>query len=224
MGTSPPPRGGFGSIMRLLPMLSKLDSFFRADRAFVFLVTFRWAALLPAIWILVAGGAQSGPWQLWIMGAAFAVNLAITLANRWLNRWVVRHPPLLSMDLLFMGATLALSGGAHSPYYLYALSPLLAGAFLFQVRGALSVSLAFTPLYLLANALRPGSAGLPAPERVVVITELAGVWFLPVLFAYPARLLKVINQARDDLATARDELARKDENLSLAHRQLEIIH
>jgi signal transduction histidine kinase len=205
-------------------MLSKLDSFFRADRAFVFLVTFRWAALLPAIWILVAGGAQSGPWQLWIMGAAFAVNLAITLANRWLNRWVVRHPLLLGMDLLFMGATLALSGGAHSPYYLYALSALLAGAFLFQVRGALIVSLVFTPLYLIANTVAYGGASLSAADGVIVITELAGIWLLPVLFAYPARLLKVINQARDELARARDELAEKHQNLTVAHRQLEIIH
>src|SRR5512142_1434720 len=139
-GIFPPPRGGFRSIMRLLPMLSRLDSFFRADHPFVFLVTFRWAALLPALWMLVTGGAQLGTWQLWILGAALAVNLAITLANRWLNRWVVRYPPLLGLDLLFMGAILALSGGAHSPYYLYALSPLLAGAFLFQMRGALVVS------------------------------------------------------------------------------------
>ena len=205
-------------------MLSKLDSFFRADRALVFLVTFRWAALLPALWVVIAGEPQRTAWSIWIFAAATLVNLGITLVNRRLNEMVARFPALLGLDLLFVGGILALSGGAYSPYYLYALSPLLAGAFLFQVRGALGVSLAFTPLYLLANALRPGSAGLPAPERVVVITELAGVWFLPVLFAYPARLLKVINQARDDLATARDELAQKHENLSLAHRQLEIIH
>ncbi|MGE5248664.1 MAG: histidine kinase [Bacteroidota bacterium] len=205
-------------------MLSKLDSFFRTDHAFVFLVTFRWAALLPALWMLVAGGTQPGPWNLWIFGAALAVNVAITLANRWLNRWVLRYPLLLGADLLFMGAILALSGGAHSPYYLYALSPLLAGAFLFQMRGALVVSLVFTPLYLVANALTSGGVSLSASDGVIVITELAGVWFLPVLFAYPARLLKILNQAGDDLARARDELAEKHEKLSLAHRQLEIIH
>ncbi len=205
-------------------MLSKLDSFFRADRAFVFLVTFRWAALLPALWVMVAGEPPSTASGIWILAAAVLANLGITLVNRRLNEIVIRLPALLGLDLLFMGGILALSGGAYSPYYLYALSPLLAGAFLFQVRGALSVSLAFTPLYLLANALKSGAAGLPASEGVVVITELAGVWFLPVLFAYPARLLKILNQARDDLAIARDELAQKHENLTVAHRQLEIIH
>ncbi len=210
--------------MRLLPMLSKLDSFFRADRAFVFLVTFRWAALLPAIWMWAAGGVQAGTWALWILGAALAANLAITLANRWLNQRVIQYPPLLAVDLVFMGAILAFSGGAHSPYYLYALSPLLAGAFLFQMRGALLVSSVFTPLYLIANALPSGGVSLSASDGVIVITELAGIWLLPILFAYPARLLKIINQARDDLALARDQLAQKHENLSLAHRQLEIIH
>ncbi len=205
-------------------MLSKLDSFFRADHAFVFLVTFRWAALLPALWMLAAGEPQSGMGPLLIFVAALVVNLAITLANLWLNQRVVRFPLLLGVDLVFMGAILALSGGAHSAYYLYALSPLLAGAFLFQMRGAVLVSAVFTPLYLVANTITSGGASLSASDGVIVITELAGVWLLPVLFAYPARLLKIINQARDDLARTGDELAEKHGKLSLAHRQLEIIH
>ncbi len=205
-------------------MLSRLDSYFRPDRAFVFLVTFRWAALLPALWVLVANGTDAAPWRFWIFAAALLANLGITLVNRRLNEAVMRFPLLLGLDLLFVGGILALSGGAYSPYYLYALSPLLAGAFLFEVRGALIASLVFTPLYLLANALKFDATSLPASEAVVVITELAGIWLFPVLFAYPARLLKIINHARDELALARDELAEKHEKLSLAHRQLEIIH
>lgn len=205
-------------------MLSKFDSYFRPDRAFVFLVTFRWAALLPALWVLAAGGMQAAPWRFWIFAAALLANLAITMVNRRLNEAVMKFPLLLGLDLLFVGGILGLSGGAYSPYYLYALSPLLAGAFLFEVRGALVVSLVFTPLYLMANVLRFDATSLPAAEVVVVITELAGIWLLPVLFAYPARLLKILNHARDELAVARDELAEKHEKLSVAHRQLEIIH
>ena len=203
-------------------MLSKLDSFFGSDRAFLLLVIFRWAALTPAVWMLVAG--RTGPLPAWTLGVAVLVNLAISLFNRRLNKWVVHFPLLLGLDLLLMTGLLAFSGGSRSPYYLYALSPLLAGAFFFQLSGALSVSLVFTPLYLLANALAPASAGLQASDNGIVVTELAGIWLIPVLFAYPARLLKTINQARDDLARARDELAEKHENLSVAHRQLEIIH
>jgi signal transduction histidine kinase len=56
------------------------------------------------------------------------------------------------------------------------------------------------------------------------MTQLAGLWLFPILFAYPSTLLKDINRAREDLSGARDELAQKHENLETAHRQLEIIH
>jgi signal transduction histidine kinase len=56
------------------------------------------------------------------------------------------------------------------------------------------------------------------------MTQLAGIWFIPTLFAYPSALLKDINRAREELSKARDELAQKHENLETVHRQLEIIH
>ena len=56
------------------------------------------------------------------------------------------------------------------------------------------------------------------------MTQLAGIWLFPILFAYPSTLLKDINRAREELSSARDELAQKHENLATAHRQLEIIH
>jgi signal transduction histidine kinase len=91
------------------------------------------------------------------------------------------------------------------------------------MRGALTASFAFTPLYLLSNYFGSQSTNSQA-ELVVSLTQLAGIWLIPILFAYPSTLLKDISQAREDLTTARDELARKHENLSVAHRQLEIIH
>ncbi|MEW5831179.1 MAG: sensor histidine kinase, partial [Chloroflexota bacterium] len=104
------------------------------------------------------------------------------------------------------------------PYYLYALNPLLAGAFFFQMRGALTASAIFTPLYLAAYYF-----GAQA-DVIQFISQLAGIWLIPILSAYPSTLLKDINQAREDLSTARDELAQKHANLETAHRQLEIIH
>jgi signal transduction histidine kinase len=117
---------------------------------------------------------------------------------------------------------LAISGGSHSPYYLYALSPLLAGAFFFQMRGAIAASLTFTPLYILVNSL--GTQINSTTDNITLMTQLASIWLIPILFAYPSTLLKDINRAREDLSNARDELAEKHENLETAHRQLEIIH
>jgi len=158
----------------------------------------------------------------WSLAIAVLVNLLITTFNRPLNELVINHPILLGIDLLFSAFILSISGGYHSPYFLYALSPLLAGAFFFQVRGAIAVSITFTPLYFLANSL--GAQVNSTTDTIALMTQLAGIWLIPILFAYPSILLKDINRAREELSGARDELAQKHENLETAHRQLEIIH
>jgi len=205
-------------------MQAKLVSFFHIGRAFSFLLAYRWASLLPVLLTLnFEGRSEQILPPIQVFGIAFVVNLTILLVNRQLNKLVIAHPALLGIDLFFSAGILTISGGANSPYYLYALSPLLAGAFFFQMRGALAVSSTFTPLYLLSNYF--GSQTLnPQTELVVLITQLAGIWLIPILFAYPSALLKDINQAREELTNARDELAQKHENLTTAHRQLEIIH
>jgi signal transduction histidine kinase len=205
-------------------MLEQLTSFFHPSRVFSFLVAYRWASLLPTLLTLNLGrqpGQLLSP--VLVFAIAFLANLIIFLTNRQLNKLVVQHPAFLGIDLLFSAGILAISGGANSSYYLYALSPLLAGAFFFQMRGALVVSTAFTPLYLLSNyfGLQTGNS---QAELVEAMTQLAGIWLIPVLFAYPSALLKDISQAREELSNARDELAHKHENLANAHRQLEIIH
>lgn len=205
-------------------MPTKLITFIHPNRVFSFLVAFRWASLIPALLTL------STEYQLHqllppvlVLGIALLANLIISLANRQLNQLVINHPTLISIDLLLSAGILVLSGGSHSPYYLYALSPLLAGAFFFQMRGALTTSLVFTPLYLIGSYLNSQTT-LEQTDLIGLITQLAGIWLIPILFAYPSILLKDINQAREELTTARDELTQKHENLATAHRQLEIIH
>jgi signal transduction histidine kinase len=205
-------------------MFKKLQPLYRENRIFTFLVIYRWASLLPALIILnFEEPSENIPSPLLVFGIAFLANLAIFLVNRQLNQLVVDHPALLGVDLVFSAGTLAISGGTNSPYYLYALSPLLAGAFFFQMRGALTVASLFTPLYFFSNFFAARTLTLQA-EFVVLMTQVAGIWLIPILFAYPSTLLKSINQARDELTHARDELAQKHENLATAHRQLEIIH
>src|SRR6266498_417662 len=205
-------------------MFAKLVTFFHVSRIFTFLLAFRWAALIPGLLTLGIAN-QSGQLlsPILVFSVALIANLFISLANRQLNQLVIDHPTFIGIDLLFSSAILAVSGGSHSPYYLYALSPLLAGAFFFQMRGALSVSAVFTSLYLMGNYLN--SQTMVAQADIITITsQLAGIWLIPILFAYPSILLKDINKAREELASTRDELTQKHENLATAHRQLEIIH
>jgi len=205
-------------------MFAKLVTFFHPNRVFSFLVAFRWAALLPGLLTL---GIANQPGQLLppvlVFGITLLANLFISLINRSLNQLVTNNPILISTDLLFSAGLLAISGGTHSPYYLYALSPLLAGAFFFRMRGAIIASTIFTPLYLISSYLNSHTVFVQS-EIIALITQLAGIWLIPILFAYPSILLKDITQAREELTAARDELAQKHENLAIAHRQLEIIH
>jgi signal transduction histidine kinase len=201
-------------------MIATLVTFFHPSRVFSFLVAFRWASLIPGLLTLGIANQPGRISPVLVFGIALLGNLFISLANRKLNQLVIDHPVLLIVDLVFTAGLLAVSGGTHSPYYLYALSPLLAGAFFFQMRGALVVSLIFTPLYLLGNYYQPTQA----MDTIVLMIQLAGIWLIPILFAYPSSLLKDVNQAREELARARDELVQKHASLETAHRQLEIIH
>jgi len=203
-------------------MYEKLQAIFPANRIFTSLVIFRWASLIPALLSLNYDGAQSIVSSLAVFGIATLATVIISVFNRTLNQLVLDHPATLAVDLLFSAGILAMSGGASSPYYLYALSPLLAGAFFFQVPGAIGASAVFTPLYLLANAL--GTPVSATGDTLTLMTRLTAIWLIPVLFAYPSTLLKAISRAREELSNARDELAKKHENLAAAHRQLEIIH
>ena len=206
-------------------MYKKLLSVFQTNRVFAFLVIFRWASLLPALLNLNFENQTDRQilHPIIVLGVALLVNLVISLTNRPLNKLVIEHPTFLGIDLIFTAGVLAASGGIHSPYYLYALSPLLAGAFFFQMRGALISSLIFTPLYL-AGVFFSAQLTSVQTDVAFLTTQFAGIWLIPTLFAYPSILLKDINRARDELTTARDELAQKHENLATAHRQLEIIH
>ena len=201
-------------------MLRSIKSIFRTNRIFLFLVIFRWASLTPAWLTLNYENGQSILSPLVVLSIAIFTNTIVSIFNHRLNQLVVDRPYVMSFDLLFSAFILAVSGGSHSPYYLYALSPLLAGAFFFQARGAFLVSLIFTLLYLFSNYFYSAQPS----DRIILMTQLVGIWLFPILFAYPSTLLRDINRAREELSSARDELTQKHEHLSIAHRQLEIIH
>ncbi len=201
-------------------MLKNIRSVFHTNRIFLFLVIFRWASLFPVLMTLNQNSVQPVLSSLTVLLVTVIVNTIVSTFNKSLNQLVIDRPYAMSIDLLFSAFILTVSGGTHSPYYLYALSPLLAGAFFFQARGALLTSLLFTPLYLLSNYFHP----IQTSDNIALMTQLAGIWLFPILFAYPSTLLKDINRAREELSNARDELSQKHEHLSTAHRQLEIIH
>jgi len=186
-------------------MIKKIEAVFHTNRVFIFLVFFRWVSLLPALLALTVENKTILP-PLIVFTVVTLENLFISVFNQPLNKIAAEYPVFLGLDILFSMLTLSVSGGSHSPYYLYALSPLLAAAFFFQIRGAIIASVVFTPLYFFANIF----ASQTSPDTITLATHIAGIWLFPILFAYPSTLLKSINQTTEEL--------------SAAHRQLEIIH
>jgi signal transduction histidine kinase len=197
------------------------------EQIFLFLLAYRWASLLPALWLISSqpGGYSLLPPGL-LLGIDLFYNLVITLFHKTFNRVLVQRPALLGLDILFTTSLIAASGGTRSPFYLYALSPLLAGAFFFQMRGAIAAAGAFTPLYLaglLVSQANSTQAGVYT-EVDALLTQLAGAWLIALSFGYPSVLLKRLRQAHDDLKLARDALSEQNTDLVNAHQQLRIIH
>ena len=99
-------------------MLKSVESVFRTNRIFLFLVIFRWASLIPALLTLAQNDNPSVLSPLAVSIIAIFVNAVISIFNRNLNQLVVDHPYTMSIDLLFSAFILTVSGGSHSPYYL----------------------------------------------------------------------------------------------------------
>ncbi len=175
-------------------------------RIFNLLILYRWLSLIPALiflWLNLAVG--NGLLLGGLLLAATGSTLLITLRAEWLNRLLRRWPPMLTLDLAFCAALIALSGGLHSPYYLYSLSPLLAAAFFFQVRGALLAATGFVPLFIVAIVLADG-----AFDWITLVAQIVGFYLIGGVIGYQPTLLARLSRARDDLERA--------------HRDLNVIH
>ena len=189
------------------------------QRKFVFLLGYRWASLLPVLWLLFSGedtfhNSVLPPWAMFSL--ATAITLVITVSYKKINSLVKKNPWIFGFDLLLSAAIIAISGGSFSPYYLYSLSPLLAAAFFFNIRGALYSSLVFTPLYITAINIFP-TEPLPAISAIDLFTKIVGIWLVPPLVGNFTSIVQQLQNTQEVLETQNEELA-------LSHRQLRIIH
>ncbi|MFQ5409159.1 MAG: GAF domain-containing sensor histidine kinase [Anaerolineales bacterium] len=175
-------------------------------RVMTMLIGYRWLSLLPPLVFLVVDQPPS-ILHVSILLTMIALNTIVSVFSRPLNRVLLRIPYLLGLELAAMAALLALTNGPRSPYGLLALAPLLAGAFFFQLRGALLATTAFVPLYVGAQLLlvEPGATAWDA-----VWLQVAGLYVMATTFGYASLLLAQLRQTRDVTAQA--------------HRDLEVIH
>lgn len=189
------------------------------------LLFFRWASLVPAliVWLISPAAA---PLTGWALLALAAITSVISLRHRALNRQLQQTPWLLAVDLALSAAAVALTGGAVSPFYFHALSPILAAAFFFKIRGGLTTAFAFTPLYISAlfYAQRQPTVVVPSSiELYLGLTQLFTVYLIAVIFGYSARLLETLRQQTDRLSRTSQELMQSNAELEHMNQQLRLI-
>lgn len=176
----------------------------RPGPIFRLLILYRWISLVPPL-VAILLGDDLGPSQLAALAVAVALNLLITVMYRTLNRAVLERPWLLGVDLFLAVGLVAWTGGWQTPYYLYALSPLFAAAFFFQLRGALITATGFALLYL-AAVLVAYNADDVAPDWLAVATAVVGAYLIGGAFGFASDLVQRLRLARDELAEANRDL------------------
>lgn len=180
---------------------------------FGLLVLYRWLSLVAPLLSLLSE-SQTVATGLPALSLAVIPNLLITFNAERVNRLLRRHPALLATDLLLVSTLVAITGGATSPYFLYALSPLIAAAFFFHLRGALLAASILAPLYVIASSgLVLPVLGQPAPPDVDWLRlagNLVAFFLLGGAFGYAATLLS--------------QLRTTSQELSATHRDLVVLH
>lgn len=177
---------------------------------FLFLLGYRWLCLLPvalALWLAPAGNNAA-----FILGLALADNLLLTVFHPRINRLVRHFPIALGIDLLLVALFIALTGGAASPYYLYALCPLFAAAFFFQLRGGLAVAAVLTVFYVAALIASPAPIDL-----LRALTQIISFFLSAILFGYASILVERIRRDHALLAQNNTLLERTNHELQSIH-------
>jgi signal transduction histidine kinase len=164
------------------------------------LVLYRWISLVPPL-IFFWTSAPFQPPLAWALLVAIAATAVISLFPYQLNSLLRRQPAILLLDLILCAALIGLSGGARSPYYLYSLSPVLAAAFFFQIRGALVAAAGAAALFT-AAVLGAGAA----PDWTTAVAQVVGYFLIGGTLGYQPTLLARLSGARDDLNRAHRDL------------------
>ena len=208
------------------PMLVNFHIFSPQSPLYLFLLIFRWASLLLAMWLFIFTSDAIVP------GVSLSLLLAISLGNTLIitilhvpfRLKLFEKPIFLAFDLALSILLLTFSGATRSPYTIYALNPLLAAALFFNVRGAILALGAFSLLYPLT--LFGARYYFPAVEVDVgqLLNQLVLAWLVIFLFGSISSILKQLRRANESLTVTHDDLTRRNEELATTYRQLEVIH
>jgi signal transduction histidine kinase len=193
---------------------------------YLFLLIYRWASLLLAMWlflfspdVIVPGVSLSA-----LLAISLGSTLILTILPPPFQLKLFEKPVFLAFDLVLAIALLAFSGASGSPFSLYALTPLLTSALFFQTRGAiatLGVFSLFYPLTLLVIRTRFASIMVDPGQ---LFNQLIQAWLIIFLFGSLSTLLQQLRRANQSLTSAHNDLTRRNMELVATYRHLEVTH
>lgn len=195
------------------------------ENVFLFLLAARWLSLVPpfiALWWRPVNDA----FPIVVFGCALAINALLSFRHQKIDRYVMRHPVLLGADMMCVAAFLGLTGGAASPYFFYALTPILAAAFFFSLRGGFLAALSFSPLYLLAVSW-PQMAGAPEVgqrDAVAMAMQLFAIYATGLVFGYQSALLRRLRASSAELREVQRDLGRAETLAALGKMVAHVSH
>ncbi|MCA9918740.1 MAG: hypothetical protein KC445_12350, partial [Anaerolineales bacterium] len=184
-------------------------------QVFRLLILYRWLSLIPPLLVLFSAGQNQGRYAI-LLVVSLLPNLLITVYSSQLNQWVQQRPWLLLGDFLLVSVCVALSGGEQSPYYLYALSPLIAAGFFFQLRGAVIATTLFLPLYTAVLLSHHQLTNIPI-NWLAVIVNVTGFYLISGAFGYAAVLLNQLHRLSQEQQQA-------NQNLGVLHHFTAALH
>ncbi len=144
-----------------------------------------------------------------VYSSVFFYNLMFTVWPLRIERALRRYPWLLAGDVAFC-ALLILAYGWRSPFWIYSLSPVMLGGYMFRARGG-----------FVAAALMAGGYGLAISLTGYTWSELEGRGFIDshlfhffdyflvaIFFTYPAVLVERLRQSNVELREAQFKIER----------------
>ena len=208
------------------PWAVNLNIFSVHQPLYLFLLIYRWASLLLAMWLFLFTT------DVFVPGIPLSVLLAISLVSTLVITVVhipfqlklFENPVFLAIDILLAIVLLTFSGAYRSPFTFYALSPLLTGALFFHAWGAFLTVTAFSLTYPLILYLAKYSFPSMEANLGQLLTQLVQAWLVVFLFGSLSTVLNQLRNTNKSLTNAHLDLTRQNEELAATYHQLEVIH
>jgi signal transduction histidine kinase len=194
------------------------------------LILFRWVAFVVVFLFIYQEPGKSSLGGLPFYLVVSITFLYTTLISYFYGKGLQNFSPLTKIlvvvDTFYCGFLVWLTGSLSSPFFLYALSPILTAAFFFKMAGGLAAAGTISSLYLGGLAVHSYSWSriMETQKAGDLAVDLLAFFFVGAFFAYPSSLLDRLLSTVNSLIRKNDNLTDINKAFERANRQLRTLH